>query len=172
MDTIGEGPAILHLRTTLALSCMQSRILATRSYEIRYGQPFSANRACRSSIPTVLYTLAMAITFNVLRKTKCRWDFASKNSTETRKINAAALELVGLRPKPPCKYWVSAAFVSHTSARAPIKVTRQTNKSEVYLQHHKLWLGSILSRRKHMHPINMLNLPIKNLFGQCFKLLH
>ena len=31
-------------------------------------------------------------------KTKCRWDFASKNSTETRKINAAAFELVGLRP--------------------------------------------------------------------------
>ena len=33
------------------------------------------------------------------KKTKCRWDFASKNSTETRKINAAAFELVGLRPK-------------------------------------------------------------------------
>ena len=31
-------------------------------------------------------------------KTKCRWDFASKNSTETRKINAVAFELVGLRP--------------------------------------------------------------------------
>ena len=34
----------------------------------------------------------------VKAKTKCRWDFASKNSTETRKINAAAFELVGLRP--------------------------------------------------------------------------
>ena len=29
---------------------------------------------------------------------KYRWDFASKNSIETRKINAAAFELVGLRP--------------------------------------------------------------------------
>ena len=34
----------------------------------------------------------------VKAKPKCRWDFASKNSIETRKINAAAFELVGLRP--------------------------------------------------------------------------
>ena len=33
----------IHLRKTLALFCMQSRLFATRSYEIRYGRPFPAN---------------------------------------------------------------------------------------------------------------------------------
>ena len=44
----------IHLRKTLARFCMQCWLFATRSYEIRYGWPFSANRACKSSIQTVL----------------------------------------------------------------------------------------------------------------------
>ena len=46
------------------LFCMQSWLFARRSYEIRYGRPFPANRACKSSIRTILYTLTTATTFN------------------------------------------------------------------------------------------------------------
>ena len=44
-----------HLRKTLALFRMQSRLFATRSYEIRYGRPFSANGACKSSLFVCLF---------------------------------------------------------------------------------------------------------------------
>ena len=65
MDTIGKGPAILSdLRKRLALFCKQSWLFATRSYEIRYGRPFSAIRACKNSMQTVLYTLTTATIFN------------------------------------------------------------------------------------------------------------
>ena len=51
MKTIARGPAILSTCVKLALVrfCMQRRLFATTSYKIRYGEPFLANRACKSS---------------------------------------------------------------------------------------------------------------------------
>ena len=54
-----------HLRKTLARFCMQWRLFATTSYEIRYGRPFSANRVCKSSIQTVF--------IDEFRMLGCRW---------------------------------------------------------------------------------------------------
>ena len=46
MDTIGRSPAILSTCVKRwCFYCMQSWLFASRSYEIRYGRPFSADRA-------------------------------------------------------------------------------------------------------------------------------
>ena len=39
------------------LICMQRRLFAATSYEVQYGRPFLANRSCKSSLRTVLYTI-------------------------------------------------------------------------------------------------------------------
>ena len=63
---------------------------------------FRPTEHAKSAMRTVLYTLTGAIIFNApaWKQKRNRWEFASKNSNETRKNNAAAFELVdyGLTP--------------------------------------------------------------------------
>ena len=110
---------------------MQSWLFATRSYEIRYGRPFPANRACKSSNTNcTLYSHHGNQFYRccVKAKTKCRWDFASKNSIETRKINAAAFELVGLRPKAT-KQLFSKVWTKSWTNSEPMNVLQEGQPS-------------------------------------------
>ena len=65
MDTIGKGPAILStcVKRWRFFACKVGFLLQDRT-KIRYGRPFSADRACKSCIRTILYTLTTATNFN------------------------------------------------------------------------------------------------------------
>ena len=58
----------IHLRLTLACFCMQRRLFATTSHEIRCGWPILTNRKSKRGILTVLYTSNTTTIFNAATK--------------------------------------------------------------------------------------------------------
>ena len=99
MDTTGKDPAILStcVKHWRFFACKVGLLLQDRT---KFGTAglFQKTEHAKAVYKLFFIPSPWRPNLTLLRK-KCKRDFASKNSTETRKINAAAFELVELRPK-------------------------------------------------------------------------